>query len=92
MAWLVQGWLDVGIVSFRIVVMVGSVLGALTAAHRIAAEMPAAEEPAQSGHDDTRMPLTVIPLEPARRPAAAAAASAPLLPAPSPTGLARRPT
>ena len=38
MAWLVQGYLDVGITSFRIVLLVGTTLGALAAAHRIAAK------------------------------------------------------
>jgi hypothetical protein len=49
MAWLVQGWLDVGITSFRIVTLVGCLLGAVAAAHRLAAreaeEAAAAEEP-----------------------------------------------
>jgi hypothetical protein len=49
MAWLVQGWLDVGITSFRIVLLVGSLLGGVAAAHRIAAKeaaTPAVEQPA----------------------------------------------
>jgi hypothetical protein len=37
MAWLVQGYLDVGITSFRIVLLVGTTLGAVAAAHRMAA-------------------------------------------------------
>jgi hypothetical protein len=36
MAYLVQGWLDVGITSFRIVTLVGCLLGAVAAAHRMA--------------------------------------------------------
>jgi O-Antigen ligase len=47
MAWLVQGWLDVGITSFRIVLLVGTLLGAVAAGHRIAAseaEAPAAAD------------------------------------------------
>jgi hypothetical protein len=49
MAWMVEGWLDQGITSFRIVSLIGCLLGAVAAAHRIAAreaeEAAAAEQP-----------------------------------------------
>jgi hypothetical protein len=48
-AWLVEGWLDQGITSFRIATLIGCLLGTVAAAHRIAAreagEAAAAEEP-----------------------------------------------
>lgn len=56
-AWLVQGWLDVGITSFRIVLLVGSLLGAVAAAHRLAAKE--AQTPAGSG--STAAPVPVVP-------------------------------
>ncbi len=48
MAWLVQGYLDIGIASFRIVTVVGCLLGAVAAAQRMAAreaEQAATEQP-----------------------------------------------
>ncbi|HYW23596.1 MAG TPA: hypothetical protein VE953_05490 [Terriglobales bacterium] len=48
-AWLVEGWLDQGVTSFRIATLIGCLLGTVAAAHRIAAreaeEAAAAEEP-----------------------------------------------
>jgi hypothetical protein len=48
-AWLAEGWLDQGITSFRIATLIGCLLGAVAAAHRIAAreaeEAAAANEP-----------------------------------------------
>jgi hypothetical protein len=42
-AWLVQGYLDIGIASFRITTLVGCLLGAVAAAHRLAAREAEAE-------------------------------------------------
>jgi hypothetical protein len=42
-AWLVQGYVDMGIASFRVDTLVGCILGAVAAAHRIA--LSEAEEP-----------------------------------------------
>jgi O-Antigen ligase len=58
MAWLVQGYLDVGITSFRIVLVVGSLLGAVAAAHRMAVREAAAE--AAAG-ESPRAKLRVLP-------------------------------
>jgi O-antigen ligase len=56
MAWLVQGYLDMGIVSFRIILLVGTVLGAVTAAHRMAAEeAKAAAAPQESTGQELRI-------------------------------------
>ena len=58
-AWLVQGYLDVGITSFRIVLLVGSLLGAVTAAQRLAARE--AQTPATSGSTEARVPVVSYP-------------------------------
>jgi hypothetical protein len=79
MGWLVEGYFDMGIVSFRIILLIGTVLGAVTAAHRMAAAearaAAAAEEPTAP-----RPPLRILPPEERRRrliaePAAAASSS-----------------
>jgi hypothetical protein len=65
MAYLVQGWLDVGITSFRIVMVVGSLLGAVAAAHRMAAreaaEPAVADDEAHPARKRTRTRLQVLP-------------------------------
>ena len=77
-AWLVQGMLDQGITSFRIVTLIGCLLGAVAAAHRIAArereeeETAAAREPLQ-----VRLVKYRVPRKEDRAPAAAAASSLP---------------
>jgi len=70
-AWVFQGWLDVGIVSFRIVVIVGCLLGGVAAARRLAEEraagdLEAIEEPVAA--------VKVVPLRPSE-PAAASLAT-----------------
>ncbi len=73
MAWLVQGYLDMGIVSFRIILLVGTVLGAVTAAHRMAAEeAKAAAAPQESTGQELRI---MPPYRRRRMPAEPAAAS-----------------
>ena len=68
MAWLVQGWLDVGITSFRIVLLVGSLLGAVAAGHRMAAREAAAPAAAEAAQARVR----VLPYPGTRRERAAA--------------------
>ena len=73
MAWLIQGYLDVGLVSFRIITLVGCWLGAVAAAHRLAAAE--ATEPLGVAADEN-VPLKLVPLEPGTaQPAAAASTS-----------------
>jgi len=71
MAWLVEGWLDQGITSFRIATLIGCLLGAVAAAHRMAAreaeEAAAAEQPVQ-----VRVVKYQVPRGERREPAAAA--------------------
>jgi O-Antigen ligase len=56
-AYLVQGWLDVGIVSFRIVLLLGSLLGAVSAAHRVAAK----EAGKRASSRETKARVRVVP-------------------------------
>lgn len=69
-AWLVEGWLDQGITSFRIATLIGCLLGAVAAGHRIAAreaeEAAAAEEPVT-----VRLVTYRVPRPEIREPAAA---------------------
>jgi hypothetical protein len=68
-AWLVEGWLDQGITSFRIATLVGCLLGAVIAAQRIAAreaeEASAAAEPVT-----VRLVTYRVPRPESREPAA----------------------
>jgi O-Antigen ligase len=71
-AWVLEGWLDKGIVSFRITILMGCLLGALGAARWLAEQPLAAEEPRAVR---TRKHL-VLPT-PIRWPGPAAAAPSP---------------
>lgn len=71
-AWLVQGYVDIGIASFRIVTLVGCILGAVVAAHRIAAKeaeeaAAASETPVSVRVVSYRVPRTGEPAAAARR-------------------------
>jgi hypothetical protein len=78
MAWLVEGYFDMGIVSFRIILLIGTVLGAVTAAHRMAAAEARAAAAAEESAAPTP-PLRILPPDRRRRliaePAAAASSS-----------------
>ena len=55
MAWLVQGWLDIGITSFRIVLLLGSLMGAVAAGHRMAAREAGAPAAVQAAPAEVRV-------------------------------------
>ena len=69
-AWLVEGYLDQGITSFRIATLIGCLLGAVAAAHRVAAreaeQAAAADEPVT-----VRVVRYQVPRPERREPAAA---------------------
>jgi O-Antigen ligase len=71
MAWLVEGYLDQGITSFRIATLIGCLLGAVAAAHRMAAR-EAEEEATAAGEPVTVRVVTYRVPRPERREPAAA--------------------
>jgi hypothetical protein len=59
-AWVLEGWLDKGIVSFRITILVGCLLGALAAASRLAERSVPGEEPrAVRTWNHLRLPIPI---------------------------------